>query len=189
MHTSNSCGYLDTAEYTETCKQINTYAKYALAFNSITHIQTEYQSIKSSLRQRTVALWKHQWTDTTQTTQLRRIKPELREWSSCNRNNRQEEKVLARMRLGHTLYTHSYIYTNSARPTCARCQIPITMRHIIIDCPTYNRERQGQRQRLTDYCNKDGIPFDLNTILGDAEHGLHDVLFSFLRNMNLFLKL
>ena len=90
--------------------QADKYAKYALAFNSITHIQTEYQSIKSSLRRRTVALRKHQWTDTTQTLQLRRIKPEIREWSSCNRNNRQEEKVLARMRLGHTLYTHSYTY-------------------------------------------------------------------------------
>ena len=100
--------------------QADKYAKYALAFNSITHIQTEYQSIKSSLRQRTVALWKHQWTDTTQTTQLRRIKPEIREWSSCNRNNRQEEKVLARMRLGqHTLHPQLYIHKQCSTNLCA----------------------------------------------------------------------
>ena len=165
--------------------QADKYAKDALALDDITNIQIEYQSIKTLLRQKTLALWKKQWTDTNPATQLRRIKADITDWQSSNRSNRQEEKVLARMRLGHTILTHSYIYTKNIRPTCARCATPITVEHLLIVCPKYHRERV----RLIDFCNRDGLPFTLETILGDVGQGLLDLLFSFLRDTNLFTSL
>ena len=165
--------------------QADKYARNALALTHITNIPIEYQSIKTILRQKTLRLWRKQWLEVTRATQLRRIKKDITEWQSSNRSNREEEKVLARLRLGHTWYTHSYIYKQDAQPTCNVCRTPVTVEHIIIQCPKYERERH----QLRNHCNRHGLPFTLATILGDSEDGLQDLLFHFLRNIDLFTRL
>ena len=81
------------------------------SFNpNITHLPVEYPSLKTNLRKTITKHWQEQWTDTSQATQSRRIKPLGELWSSSTRNNRREEKDLARIRLGHTVYTQLHIY-------------------------------------------------------------------------------
>ena len=151
--------------------QVDKFAKEALALNNITDIPTEYTSIKASLRNSTLKKWQQHWRDVTTDTQLRRIKPKIEVWSSSNRSNRREEKALARLRLGHALYTHGHIYSRNDHPTCTRCQTAQTVQHII-NCPNHCRHRE----KMIDFCNKENLAFCLPTVLGDTRE-LHDLLF------------
>ena len=54
-------------------------------------------------------------------------------WTRCYRNDRREEVVLARSRIGHTHYTHSYLLKGEDRPDCIPCAEPLTVKHILID--------------------------------------------------------
>ena len=165
--------------------QADRLAKEALCLNRITDIPIDYQSIKSCIRQAITKYWQIQWTNTARATQLRRIKPLVEKWSSANRDVRQEEKVLARLRLGHTLYTHGYIYSRDARPICRNCQRPQTVEHIVLECSIY----RGQRIKLQDFCNRERLPFNLQTVLGDTQPDLLNLLFIFLRETKVFEKL
>ena len=48
------------------------------------------------------------------------IKPTIGEYQSVVRNIRREEVVLARLRLGHTRVTHSYLLQGEEHPQCPR---------------------------------------------------------------------
>ena len=165
--------------------QADKYAKEAHALPHITHIPTDYQTTKSSIRQVIMKAWQHQWASTAPHTQLRQIKHKIEHWATANRTNRHEEKVLARLRIGHTYYTHRYIFLQDARPFCVPCNCAQTVRHILLDCRQYFTERQ----QLIARCTRNNLPFTLATILGDVSDECHDALFSFLRDIHLMDKL
>ena len=166
-------------------EQADKFAKEALSLCTITKIPVEYQSIKRRIRNVITKAWQAQWTNTSRATQLRRIKPQVENWSTANRKNRREEKVLSRLRLGHTVYTHSYIYSQEARPVCTSCNHPQTVEHILLQCLHYRR----QRNRIVDFCNEEKLPLNIATLLGDSHPELLNLLFSFLREIKLFEKL
>ena len=166
-------------------EQADKFAKEALSICTITKIPVEYQSIKRRIRNVITKAWQAQWTNTSRATQLRRIKPQVENWSTANRKNRREEKVLSRLRLGHTVYTHSYIYSQEARPVCTSCNHPQTVEHILLQCLHYRR----QRNRIVDFCNEEKLPLNIATLLGDSHPELLNLLFSFLREIKLFEKL
>ena len=56
------------------------------------------------------------------------IKPTIGEFQSVVRNIREEEVVLARLRLGHTRVTHSYLLQGEEQPQCVGCEAPFTVR-------------------------------------------------------------
>ena len=51
---------------------------------------------------------------------------------SVVRNVRQEVVVLARLRIGHTRITHSYILKREEQPYCFGCDAPFTVRHFLL---------------------------------------------------------
>ena len=55
--------------------------------------------------------------------------------------SRRYEVVLSRLRIGHTKLTHSFLMNRSPQPFCDDCLVPLTVRHIIIECPSYIHER------------------------------------------------
>ncbi|KAG1653063.1 RNA-directed DNA polymerase from mobile element jockey [Nymphon striatum] len=65
---------------------------------------------------------------------LHAIKPKLGEWALAYRKSRKEESILCRLRVGHTYLTHSFLLRNEAQPVCGRCQQPLTVRHVLVDC-------------------------------------------------------
>ena len=49
---------------------------------------------------------------------------------------------MTRLRLGHTCLTHEFLMSRAPRPCCDYCdEVPLTVRHIRIECPNYNRFR------------------------------------------------
>ena len=61
--------------------------------------------------------WQTSWNNSIGN-KLREIKPTIGEHQSVVRNLRKEEVVLARLRLGHTRVTHSYLLLGEEHPQC-----------------------------------------------------------------------
>ncbi|XP_043219624.1 uncharacterized protein LOC122380493 isoform X1 [Amphibalanus amphitrite] len=118
-------------------------------------------------------------------THLKTIKPTIGRWTSGARDSRQEEVVLCRLRLGHTLLTHSHVMDRAPPPLCTLCRCIIDVKHLLIDCPQY----RTTRQRLRRTCGDAGLPFTMATLLGDTEPNVLDAVFLFLRDCELLDKL
>ena len=59
------------------------------------------------------------------------------------RNIRREEVVLARLRLGHTRVTHSYLLQGEELPQCVGCDAPFTVRHFLLECGDFAQVRNN----------------------------------------------
>ena len=160
-------------------------AKEALGLPNIIHIPVHHLDIRSPVRQKCKEFWQQTWTNQGTTTKLHRIKPNLGFWPSSNRKSRTEETALARLRIGHTYITHSFIIDKHPQPRCARCRAVLTIEHILIHCHRYNAERT----QLQQFCTRNNLQFSLPTLLGDDSNDLLKLLFSFLRTSDLLRRL
>ncbi|KAI5738828.1 hypothetical protein M8J77_011653 [Diaphorina citri] len=74
--------------------------------------------------------WQALWDTLPIPNKLKRVKPVIEDWGSSNRDNRYEEVVICRMRIGHTRTTHSFLFKRTPPPSC-RCGDPLTVLHIL----------------------------------------------------------
>ena len=51
--------------------------------------------------------------------------------------------VLARLRLGHTRDTHSYLLQGEEQPQCVGCDAPFTVRHFLFECGDFAQVRNN----------------------------------------------
>ena len=81
------------------------------------------------------------WQNTTEN-KLQRIKPTLGkpiENLSC----RKDQVVITRCRIGHTRITHSHLLKRERRPICNTCNRPLTVKHLLSECPLFETSRQN----------------------------------------------
>ena len=103
------------------------------------------------------------------------IKPTIGEYQSVVRNIRREEVVLARLRLGHTRVTHSYLLQGEEHPQCVGCDAPFTVRHFLLECGDFAQVRNN--------C------FHVDN-MKELFQDIHiDSIMTFLRQINLFNKI
>ena len=60
--------------------------------------------------------------------------------------DRRSSIVLTRLRIGHTNCTHRYLMAVGAErqvPRCSTCQVDLTVKHILVQCPNFDRERRA----------------------------------------------
>lgn len=81
--------------------------------------------------------WEKQWRSQ-RDNHLRRIKASI--LPGIDQMEQADQMVLTRLRIGHTRITHQGIFSNT-KLQCDVCNKQLTVEHIIIDCPKYNRER------------------------------------------------
>ena len=127
-----------------------------------------YPIVKRSLREK----WAHQWTNTTHN-KLREIKNDLGPWPSSYQKDRRVEVSLCRLRIGHTLTTHQHLMERRPQETCTRCDVPLTVKHILLTCPVHNAKRIQHFNR---------VPTSLEPILGRNVN--LKSLFKFLNEIN-----
>jgi len=48
--------------------------------------------------------------------------------------SRYDSVLLNRPRIGHSRLTHSYLLSGDDSPTCQSCGIPLTVKHILVEC-------------------------------------------------------
>jgi ribonuclease HI len=115
-------------------------AKMALLLEP-TDFKTPYTDFKRCIKDCLRQKWQASWNDALNN-KLHAIKPTLGEWTPSYRSVRREEVVIARIRLGHTHLTHSYILKGEDPPECISCNEPFTVKHFMLECfdlqPTRN---------------------------------------------------
>ena len=69
--------------------------------------------------------------------------------------NRKEQVVLTRCRIGHSRLTHSYLLNNEERPECIPCNSNFSLKYVLIECvvvadvrQTFYNTKQGRIQDL-----------------------------------------
>ena len=107
-------------------------AKESLSHN-ITASQVPYTDLKPHINSFISDKWQERWSSCPDN-KLFRIKPTLGEWPPGFRGSRKEEVVLARLRIGHTYFTHSFILRQEDPPECTACQEVYSVKHVLIDC-------------------------------------------------------
>ena len=50
---------------------------------------------------------------------------------------------MARLRLGHTRVTHSYLLQGEEQPQCVDCDAPFTVRHFLLECGDLKQVRNN----------------------------------------------
>ena len=75
----------------------------AVAFKSI-----PFSDLKSRTNKYILELWQSEWDEFSEN-KLHNIFPVLKECIGCPRTNRKEETVRARLHIGHSFITHSFL--------------------------------------------------------------------------------
>ncbi|XP_015186953.1 PREDICTED: uncharacterized protein LOC107071962 [Polistes dominula] len=86
---------------------------------------------------------------------------------------RKDCTVINRLKIGHTIYTHSYLFDGMPKPKCETCNETISVKHLLVDCPNYINTRIKYR-----------IPCDLKTALTLTEH--HKNVINFLKTIKMY---
>lgn len=58
---------------------------------------------------------------------------------------RQQQVILSRLRIGHTQFSHSYIIKGKDKPTCDSCNSPLTVDHVLLTCPVFQKLREKHK--------------------------------------------
>ena len=76
---------------------------------------------------------------------------------------RKKEVILSRLRIGHTRLTHGFLMCGEPQPFCEDCLVPLTVQHLLIECPSLLDEREKH------FCSirNSGGDYSLEKILGN----------------------
>ena len=106
---------------------------------------------------------------------LRQIKPIISEWLPSFRSCRREEIVLARLRIGHTHFTHSFLLKGEEPPQCIPCHTALSIKHIFLDCVDVSHIREKY--------------FEVSSMKELFESVRLESIFEFLREIHIFNKM
>lgn len=89
---------------------------------------------------RTRSAWAHDYKWRRKDTSfLRQSKPTTLPWK--DRKEVKEQRILTRVRIGHTWISHGYILHKETPPRCKHCDDPLTIDHLLRVCPEYETSR------------------------------------------------
>lgn len=131
--------------------------------------------LKNHLKAQVKIKWQEWWDIFPPPNKIKDIKLTVHPWPSSNRKIRIEEKILCRLRIGHTRLTHGYLMEKSDPPICDYCSVQLTIEHILCVCIKFI----AQRRKLNLY-NK-----EIDEILGDDPHTIDKVM-EFLKEIHIF---
>ena len=95
---------------------------------------------KVSIRNLVRASWQAEWRHEPYKN-LREIMPDIPRRYVGNHPRHWSVKLI-RLRIGHTRLTHGYLMEGGHRPYCDDCVVPLTVKHLLFECPTHTQHRQ-----------------------------------------------
>lgn len=132
----------------------DTYARRAIVSPEAASANiTPERDFRSAIKERCTEKWQHQWQSTP--SKLREVRPLVRERTHFPQE-RWQQVLLTRLRIGHCRFTHSFLMTQSDPPLCSVCLTQITVKHVLIECPKYHFQRLNYK-----------IPEDIANTLGN----------------------
>ena len=154
-------------------EMVDKQAKTSLSLEP-TSFKIPFSNFKPSINKYILDQWQTSWNNSIGN-KLREIKPTIGEHQSVVRNLRKEEVVLARLRLGHTRVTHSYLLLGEEHPQCVGCDAPFTVLHFLLECGDFAQVRNN----CFHVANMKELFQDIHI----------DSIMTFLRQINLFNKI
>lgn len=85
--------------------------------------------------------WQTEWSNIGRN-KLRVIKPKIELWNTSKHRDRKIQVIMTRVRMGHSRLTHGHLLAGEEPPYCDGCLVPLTIGHILVECPDYTRERR-----------------------------------------------
>ncbi|MPC87087.1 hypothetical protein E2C01_081938 [Portunus trituberculatus] len=107
-------------------------------------------------------------------------------WTYTHVRDRRLHTLLVRLRIGHTYLTQRDLLTRDPQPYCDDCLVPLTVRHVLVECPSLIELRHRYLYRCR---GRDSGVYYISKVLGPGclAQG-HDV-FRFLGEAGLLPKL
>ena len=158
---------------TETFDQHLFLSKSEAAINYGSHYHRQ-RSFKPFINEYISDKWQTIWNGA-KFDKLREVEPIVKRPKAIHKLSRREEIVLARLRIGHTRITHSYLLKREDEPKCIGCDTPFTVKHFLLECTDFAAERISCFQAN-----------NLKELFKDVPVGK---ILSFLRQVNLFYKI
>ena len=138
--------------------------------HKIYEIKTPYSDFKPRISQYVNSLFQAKW-DICVGNKLHEINDTFLPTSKIYSDNRKEDVVLTRLRIGHSRLTHRHYLANEDPPECIPCNSPLTIKHILIECvDTVDIRKQ--------YFNCPDLKTLFNSVAGDT-------ILAFLAEVNL----
>ena len=109
------------------------YCKEVYIVLDQTYFKIPFSNFKPCINKYILDQWQTLWNNNIGIT-LFEINPTIGEHQSVVRNIRKEVVVLARILLGHTRITHSYLILDEVQPYCVGCDVPSTVRRFLLEC-------------------------------------------------------
>lgn len=154
-------------------------AKVAVQQLQVQPVQLPKFDGKSNIKKKTLQQWKNEWENVT-FNKLRDIKDHAKPYHNCSCKVRQWEINLARLRIGHTHITHSFLMDGTHLPYCDDCLVPLTVKHLLLECPNFINERRQ-------FFNMQDL--NLQTMLSETYSGPGGSLFNYVNSVNLMNKI
>ena len=151
---------------------VDQQAKTSLSLEP-TSFKILFSNFKPSINKYILEEWQTSWNNSIGN-KLLDIKPTIGEHQSVVRNIRKEVVILARLRIGHTRVTHSYLLQGEEQPQCVGCDAPFTVRHFLLEC--------GDFAQVTKYW------FHVDNMKQLFQEIHIDSIMTFLRQIHLFNK-
>ena len=101
-----------------------------------------FSDLKSRTNKYILELCQSEW-DAFQENKLHKIFPMLKECIVCPRTNRKEETVMARLHIGYSFITHSFLLKGVEPPVCIGCDQHLTIEHILLTCSDFIEMRKS----------------------------------------------
>jgi ribonuclease HI len=140
------------------------FAKKALN-QSISEYAVPYTDFRRYIKDFINYSWQMQW-NVCQRNKLHSILPQVTTIPKFNVNSRRDQIVIHRCLIGHSRLTHSFILLGNPSPICNRCQSPLTIKHILIECNNLRVRRPYQVDSMRQLF--------LKTSINDITKFLHD---------------
>ncbi|GFQ92163.1 putative RNA-directed DNA polymerase from transposon X-element [Trichonephila clavata] len=118
-----------------------------------------YSDLKACYRQKLQSIWQSNWDQQTENklhSVLHVLAPTV-----PSSSNRREQVIWTRLRLGHTRLTHRHLLFGEPPPYCEICNVPLSVKHILCDCPHSNH----LRNRLLN-----SVDFTISSILNNSNN-------------------
>ena len=119
---------------------VDKQAKTSLALEP-NSFKIPFSNFKPSINKYILDQWQTSWNNSIGN-KLLEIKQTIGEHQSVVRNIRREV-VLARLSLGHTRVTHSYLLLGEKQSQCVGCDAPFTVRHFLLECGDFAQVRNN----------------------------------------------
>ena len=152
---------------------VDQQAKTSLSLELIS-FKITFSNFQPSINKYVLDQWQTSWNNSIGN-KLLEIKPTIGEHQSFVRNIRKEEVVLARLRLGHTRVTHSYLLLGEEHSQCVGCDVPFTESRFLLEC--------GDLAQVRNNC------FHVDNMKQLFQDIHIDSIMTFLRQINIFNKI